>query len=605
MKNPKDPFQRKLRLEKINRNYLWAETFINELTSTGSAYACISPGSRNTPLTLAIANNKKIKSFVHIDERVSAFFALGLAKTTNTPVILVSTSGTATAELYPAIIEAYQQRVPLIVCTADRPPELLNTGANQTINQNNLYKNHIRWFFDVGLPEPIPRRIRHIKALAKRAVFESTIRSRGPVHLNFPFRKPFEPDAFTDEVDEDVIKTAELVLPDKKNFYKENEKNIVSGKWFKEIAGYLLKYKKGLIIAGPDNYNTSFNQNCHKLAYILGYPVLADGVSQLRFGRHNKENILYSFEGFLRSDSLSGKYKPEIILQFGKTITSKALEIYLEQCTAIRFLVNEYGDWFDPANRANASFACLPLLFCEKMIEYIHSKKINRNSGYWLKAFKNADEKSLRIKNKTISNSDFPNECRVIEELVNLIPDNSQIMISNSSPIRDFDYFAPISEKNITVYTNRGASGIDGITSTALGLAADKRVPTVLLTGDSAFYYDMNGLLAAKKYKIPLIIVLINNNGGGIFEVLPVAKLGKVFKEYFTAPHNLNFSPLVKAFDGNYTLINSWNNFRTEFKKALKSKNFSVLEIKTDARASLKLRQNYWNEVKKTAILQP
>jgi 2-succinyl-5-enolpyruvyl-6-hydroxy-3-cyclohexene-1-carboxylate synthase len=592
--------------KKINRNYFWAETFITELTSIGIKYACISPGSRNTPLTLAIANNKKIKSFVHIDERCSAFFALGIAKVTNIPVVVVSTSGTAAAELYPAIIEAYQQRVPLIICTADRPPELLNTGANQTINQNNLYKNHIRWFVDVGLPEPIPRRIRHIKAVAKRAVFESLVHSKGPVHLNFPFRKPFEPDDFTDEVLDDVIKTSEMILPDKKKLFEEPEKNIDSEKWFKEVAGYILKYKKGLIIAGPENYNERFHKNCQKLASIIGYPIMADGASQLRFGKHRKENILFSFEGFLRSMYFNGKYQPEIIIQFGRTVTSKALELYLEKSTAIRFMINEYGDWFDPANRSNASFACKPYLFCEKMITYFEQKKINRNSdpkaaNLWTKLFDDADRLSLKIKGKIICNSRFPNECRVIEELVNLLPENSNLMISNSMPIRDFDYFAPVIKKNITVFNNRGASGIDGITSTALGLAAaDEGRPTILLTGDSAFYYDMNALLAAKKYKIPLIIILINNNGGGIFEVLPISKFGKVFDEYFVAPHNLDFSPFVNAYGGTYSLIKSWDNFRTEFNKALKSKDFSVLELQTTASASLKLRQTYWNEVNKS-----
>lgn len=584
--------------KKINRNYFWAETFIKELNSIGVKYACISPGSRNTPLTLAIANNKKLKSFVHIDERCSAFFALGIAKATNSPVILQSTSGTATAELYPAIIEAYQQRVPLIVCTADRPAELLNTGANQTINQNNLYKNHIRWFFDVGLPEPIPRRIRHIKAIAKRAVYESMVRSKGPVHLNFPFRKPFEPDTFTDEVSSEVIETAKLVLPDKKDLYKENGKNIVSEKWFKEIAQHLTKFKKGLIIAGPENYNELFHFNCQKLASILGYPILADGASQLRFGKHNKENILSSFEGFLRSELFSRKYKPEIILQFGRTITSKALGLFFEKCSAIRFMVNEYGDWFDPANRANASFACKPYLFCEKMIEHLQSRKVKRSQS-WLKATKELDEKSLKVKNEIISKSDFPNECRIIEELVNLLPEKSQLMISNSMPIRDFDYFAPVTKKIINIFNNRGASGIDGITATALGLAVLEKRPTVLLTGDSAFYYDLNALLAARKYKIPLIIILINNNGGGIFEVLPVSKYGKIYKEYFVAPHDLDFSPFVKAFGGNYSLIKSWRDFRDEFGNALKKKGFSVLEIRTDAAASLKLRQVYWKEVNK------
>ncbi len=582
--------------KKINRNYFWAETFIKELSSIGVKYACISPGSRNTPLTLAIANKKEIKSFVHIDERSSAFFALGIAKATNTPVILLCTSGTATAELYPAIIEAYQQRVPLIVCTADRPPELLNTGANQTINQSNLYKNHIRWFFDTGLPEPIPRRIRHIKAIAKRAVYESMVRSKGPVHLNFPFRKPFEPDIITDEVDAEVIKTAELVLPDKKDLFKENGKNIVSEKWFKEAAEYLSKFKKGLIIAGPENYNETFHFNCGKLASLLGYPILADGASQLRFGNHNKENILFSFEGFLRSDSFAQKYKPEIILQFGRTVTSKALGTFFEKCTAVRFMINEYGDWFDPANRANASFACKPYLFCEKMIEYFQSKKINRSSGKWLKEIKELDEKSLEAKDKVIRNSKFPNECAIIEELVNVMPNKSQLMISNSMPVRDLDYFAPISKKDIIIFINRGASGIDGITSTALGLAALEKKPTVLLTGDSAFYYDLNSLLAAKKYKISLIVILINNNGGGIFEVLPISKYGKVFNDYFVAPHNLDFSPFVKAFGGNYSLVKNRENFKIEFRKALTRKNFSVLEIKTKAADSLKIRQAYWKE---------
>lgn len=582
--------------KKINRNYFWAETFIKELSSIGVKYACISPGSRNTSLTLAIANNKKIKSFVHIDERSSAFFALGIAKATNTAIILVCTSGTATAELYPAIIEAYQQRIPLIVCTADRPPELLNTGANQTINQSNLYKNHIRWFFDAGLPEPIPRRIRHIKAIAKRAIYESMVRAKGPVHLNFPFRKPFEPDIITDEVEAEVIKTAELVLPDKKNLFKENGKNIVSEKWFKETAKYLAKFKKGLIIAGPENYNETFHINCVKLASILGYPILADGASQLRFGKHNKENILFSFEGFLRSDSFAKKYKPEIILQFGRTVTSKALGEYFEKCSAVRFMINEYGDWFDPANRANASFSCKPYLFCEKMIEHLQSKKINRSSSKWVKEIKALDEKSLVAKNKVINHSKFPNECRIIEELINVMPSKSQLMISNSMPIRDFDYFAPTTPKNIAIFNNRGASGIDGITSTALGLAVLEKKPTVLLTGDSAFYYDLNSLLAAKKYKIPLIIILINNNGGGIFEVLPISKYGKVFNDFFVSPHNLDFSAFVNAFGGNYSLVKNWENFKFEFKKALTKKTFSVLEIKTDAFASLKLRQAYWEE---------
>ncbi len=190
---------------KVNRNILWAEAFVNELSSLGVKYASLSPGSRNTPLTLAFANNKKIKSYLHIDERSSGFFALGMAKSSGTPVAVVCTSGTATAELYPAIVEAYQQRVPLIICTADRPPELRDLGANQTINQTDMYKNHIRWFADPGLPVISDSRILRLKSIARNAVFISTVGSRGPVHINFPFKKPFEPKSYTDQISKELL----------------------------------------------------------------------------------------------------------------------------------------------------------------------------------------------------------------------------------------------------------------------------------------------------------------------------------------------------------------------------------------------------------------
>jgi 2-succinyl-5-enolpyruvyl-6-hydroxy-3-cyclohexene-1-carboxylate synthase len=593
---------------KINRNILWTETFVKELSSAGVKYACISPGSRNTPLTFAFATNKNIKPFVHIDERSCAFFGLGLAKSSGSPVALISTSGTATAEFYPAIIEAYQQRIPLIVCTADRPPELLDCGANQTINQNNLYKNHIRWFVDVGLPEPILRRIKHIKVIARRAVYESLIRSKGPVHLNFPFRKPFEPDAFTDDVSQEILSFADEVSFDKEEFFKDEEKNISSEKWFIEIFNYLKEFEKGLIIAGPENYNPDFHKKCQLLSEKLGYPVLSDGASQLRFGKHGKQNILANFEGYLRSEYFTNYNKPEIILQFGRTITSKALDNYLEKCTAPRFMINEYGDWFDPSNRATAAISCKPYYFCEKMLEAILNlpgEKINREINGWLSTFLEAEKISFSIKDEIINSSEFLNEGRIVNEIINLLPENSNVMISNSMPIRDFDYFASISEKNIAVFNNRGASGIDGIISTALGISADKSSPTFLITGDLAFYYDLNGLLAAKKYSLPLNIILINNNGGGIFEVLPISKYKEVFNEFFIAPHNLDFSHFAKAYQGNYNLIKDWDDFNLNFTSALKNENFSVLEVKTNAVKSLQLRKKYWDEVEKQLMQQP
>ncbi len=229
---------------KINRNILWARSFVNELAVLGVKYVSISPGSRNTPLTIAFANNKAIKSFIHIDERCSGFFALGLAKASNSPVAVVCTSGTATVELYPSIVEAYQQRVPLIICTADRPPELLNMGANQTINQNNIYRNHIRWFYNAGLPDPDMKSIRNIKLAANNAVFYSTIKSRGPVHLNFPFKKPFEPDSFTDEIDQKLLIFAGDTLSISKKQSTGCDADISKQKWFLNIFNYFKNVRK-------------------------------------------------------------------------------------------------------------------------------------------------------------------------------------------------------------------------------------------------------------------------------------------------------------------------------------------------------------------------
>jgi len=585
---------------KINRNILWTESFANELVSAGVKYVCISPGSRNTPLTLAFANNKNIKSYVLVDERSCAFFALGLAKSSNSPVALVCTSGTATAEFYPAIIEAYQHRVPLIVCTADRPPELLDVGANQTINQNNLYKNHIRWFIDLGLPEPTVRRLIHIKSTARRAVYESFVRSKGPVHLNFPFRKPFEPEFHTDEIEKDIIDFAKKNGDKKKNIFDNEEtKNVQDEKWFKEIGAQLLTNRKGLIIAGPENYNLDFSRNVAKLANHLSYPILADGCSNIRFGNHNKELIISNFDAFLRSESFVKKIKPDFILHFGRTITSKALDIFLENCNAPRYMINDYGDWFDPSNKSLAAFDCKPFLFCERINEFLEDSNFQREKTDWVDTFLNADKVTEKVKTKIIDKSVPLNEPGITSEILNLLPDDVQVMISNSMPVRDFDYFASKSDKKLTIFDNRGASGIDGITSTALGIKSGSNKPTVLITGDLAFYYDVNGMLAASKYSIPLTIVLINNNGGGIFGVLPISKYGKVFNDYFIAPHNLDFSHFVKAYKGNYKKVKTRDEFRSAFKNSFRKKNLTVIEIPTNSVKSLAQRKKFWNEVSK------
>ncbi|MGB5893263.1 MAG: 2-succinyl-5-enolpyruvyl-6-hydroxy-3-cyclohexene-1-carboxylic-acid synthase, partial [Ignavibacteriaceae bacterium] len=338
---------------KVNKNFIWAKAFVNQLCDLGVRFACISPGSRSTPLTLAFAEQKKIKCFVHIDERVSGFFALGLAKASDLPVAIVTTSGTATAELYPAIIEAYQQRIPLIICTADRPPELLNTGANQTINQWNLYKNHMRWFKYLGLPRLSVKRIINLQKITVQALEISLIKNKGPVHLNFPFRKPLEPNSFTDEVDDEILTAIKNTVAPEANINRNENLSKRETKQINKIAENIIGKAQGLIIVGPKEYDPDFVSKIKQLSKVTGYPILADGVSHLRFKTSvSDKNICCKYNAYLRSQKFKKNYQPKIILQFGRTVTSVFLQNYMEQSKPLRFLINEYGDLFDPSNKS-------------------------------------------------------------------------------------------------------------------------------------------------------------------------------------------------------------------------------------------------------------
>lgn len=584
---------------KVNRNFLWSEIFVKQLEILGVKYACISPGSRNTPLTLAFSASKKIKSFLIIDERSSAFFALGLAKRTNTPVAVVCTSGTAAVELHPAIVEAYQQRVPLIICTADRPPELQNVGANQAINQNGLYHDHIRWHCNAGLPQLSQRKLDSIKNIALKSYSISAFIDRGPVHINFPFRKPFEQKSFTDDFDDKLYPEFHQKKNIKGNNTQAKLPNLIKSPSFKNILTRVIKTERGILIAGPESFTQQNKLLLLKLSEITGYPIFSDALSGLRFGNISSNNIITNYDALLRSDSFLKTFNPELILHFGRTITSKGVELFFEKTRAVKYLINEFGDCFDPAKKTQGVFAIKPYLFCSNLHDEINETCLKRNNSKWIEKIREADKAADSLKNKIISNSDFPNECGISGAALNSIDSGSTIMLSNSMPIRDFDYFTSVMKKNFNIYFNRGASGIDGITSTALGLAAADKAPVILFIGDLAFYYDLNSLLISVQNKIPLVVILINNSGGGIFEVLPIAKYKNVFKKYFLAKHNLNFGSIATSFDCKFKRIKNWSHLQREIKRAVKRDVLTVLEIKTDAHKSLQLRQKFWIEVEK------
>lgn len=582
---------------KVNRNILWSEIFVKQLEILGVKYACISPGSRNTPLTLAFAASKKIKSYLIIDERTSAFFALGLAKRTQTAVAVICTSGTAAVELHPAIVEAYQQRVPLIICTADRPPELQNVGANQAIDQNDLYHNHIRWFCDAGLPQLSRMKLDSIRNIALNAFNISVFTDRGPVHINFPFRKPFEPRSFTNDFDNTAYPEFHQKINIKSNNTQKDISALSKSSSFKEILKTFIKTERGILIAGSESFTKRNKLTLLQLSKITGYPIFADALSGLRFGNFSSNNIITNYDALLRSESFLKNFNPELILHFGRTVTSKGLELFFEKTNAAKYLVNEFGDCFDPAKKTKWVFAIKPDLFCSKLQDELNKNNLNRNNFKWIENIREADKAAGSLKNKIISNSKFPNECRVPETVLNSVDSNISIMLSNSMPIRDFDYFTSVLKSNFNIYFNRGASGIDGIMSTALGIAAADKKPVILMIGDLAFYYDLNSLLISAQNKIPLVVILINNSGGGIFEVLPIAEYRNVFEKYFRAKHNLNFKRIVTSFGCKHVVIKNWSHIEKEIRKVVIKNEFKVLEIKTDAKKSFQLRKKFWIEV--------
>jgi len=578
---------------KVNRNNLWAKIFIDQLADLGVKFACISPGSRSTPLTYTLSKNRKIKSFIHVDERSSAYFALGLAKATGFPVIVITTSGTAVAELYPAIIEAYHQRIPLIVCTADRPSELIGTGANQTINQHNIYKNHIRWFRDLGLPSISESGLHHLQRIAINSFHISLYNDKGPVHLNFPFRKPLEPFSFTDEVNKGIFK-----IKPQRGFNYKMELSKHSARISEKFLEKIITTERGIIITGPLDYDRQLIQKVKQISSMLRYPIVADGLSQFRFGASvNDNNILSCFNSIVQSDNFIKGHDPDIIIQFGRTPTSSAIETFFIKTNAERYLLNSFGDNFDPTRNAKAVLAFSPDYFCDDLQSQLLSKKLKRQKTAWLKEFIKADEICKNVKTKVIEKSKDLNEPSIIREIFNFLPSGSSIFIGNSLPVRDLDNFLSNNSKRFTIYFNRGASGIDGVTSTALGIASRKK-PIILITGDLSFLHDLNALTIAIKYSIPITIIVINNNGGGIFQSLPIAQKVKRFTEYFVTPHNLNLSGIVKSFGIDYQLITNKSNLQNHLEKVL-DRNFPiVLEIRTDAVDSEDLRNTYFNEVK-------
>ena len=557
-----------------NVNTLWGEVIIEELARQGVGAVCIAPGSRSTPLVMAAANHPDLEIFSHLDERSAAFFALGRAKRTGEPTPLICTSGTAAANFHPAVIEADAARAPMLILTADRPPELRDSGANQTIDQIQLYGDATRWYRTLPEPEAEPRKLRMLRTTVARAVSSSKRTPPGPVHLDVPFRKPLEP-VETDEVSPEFERDHPRAAAGRDGPYvrAERGRQTLDEATVASVATAVSDAERGLIVVGPRPAWTE-DRSIVDLADATGFPLLVDPLSGLRFGPGPKTAPRCGgYDGYLHPSVTVEWPDPDIVLRVGGSPTSAVLQEYLERVDARSFLVDAGGGWEE------ATFTATDLLQVDgDWLAAELAGRVSRGDQAWVDRFDQLETRYWEL----LESVELPAEGAIVDTVLDQIPDGGVVFASNSMPVRDLDRFGQPRDKPLTTIGNRGASGIDGITSTALGAGSEAEGDLVLLTGDLAFYHDMNGLLAIDRWDVEATIVLINNDGGGIFHMLPISEFDPPFTEHFKTPHGLDFSPTGSLYDLQYTRTLPAD-FAESIRETFEMDGSAIIEVPTDA----------------------
>jgi 2-succinyl-5-enolpyruvyl-6-hydroxy-3-cyclohexene-1-carboxylate synthase len=564
--------------------------FVDELARGGLRAVCIAPGSRSTPLTVAFAADERVCVYSHIDERSAGFFALGMALASGEPVALVCTSGTAPANFHPAVIEAYHARVPLLVLTADRPHELRASGANQAIDQVKLYGDHVRWFVDVAPPEAQPpaRVLRSLCTLAARALAVAGGPPAGPVHLNFPFRKPLEPIPVPGDVPESPPHDAHPVWEGRADGAPVTRiaRGILTptSAQINALVEAIQNAPRGLIVCGPRCPAGDFPQTVARMAHATGYPILADALSGVRFGPHVAEGaalILGGYETFLQS-AVPPWAPPQLILRFGAMPTSKVLETYLESLPACRQVaLNGDGVWEDATHSVAELLWADPATTCRRVAERLAEVSTRPADAHWVDTLRRAEQVAWDAVDAACGEAFF--EGAILPAVIGTLPPHAVLYVGNSLPVRHLDQFARPQEKPLRIFANRGASGIDGTVSSALGAAAATNAPLVLVTGDLAFYHDLNGLLALRRCGVRATIVLIHNDGGGIFHRLPIAAFDPPFTDLFVTPHGLDFEPVVRMYGAAFIRVRTPDALRDALQTAIGAPTPHVIEVRSDA----------------------
>ncbi len=515
-------------------NATFCATLVDEWARAGLTDAVVSPGSRSTPMALALAADHRLRVHVHHDERSAAFVALGLGRATGRPAVVLTTSGTAAAELHPAVVEADLDRVPLLAVTADRPPELRDVGAPQTIDQTHLFGRAVRWFADPGPPDVVA--VGAWRSLASRCALEASGSPAGPVHLNVPFREP--------------LVGSPLPLPHGRPG---------GGPWHEVVAtsGVLtppdrhavadrLRGRSGVIVAGA---GVEDPEAVLLLADVLGWPVLADPRSGCRLAHRR---VVAHADALLRVDG--PHLLADAVLRLGAPPASKVLNQWAASLDAVHVLVDRDGAWLDPDRTASLVVAADPGLLCRHLAaELEHEAAGPAPAGMvaapdaWARHWRVADDAAERAIAEALAGREAPTEPGVARAVAGALPEGGALVVSSSMPVRDVEWFAG-SLSGVRVHGNRGANGIDGVVSTAVGVALAGG-PTALLIGDVALLHDTNGLLGLADRGVDLCIVVVHNDGGGIFSFLPQAEAlpQDRFEQLFGTPHGVDLTALAVA----------------------------------------------------------
>ena len=573
-------------MDPTNANTALASAFVEELARGGLRHAVVSPGSRSTPLAVALWREPEIEVTVIVDERSAAFFGLGAAQASGAPVALLCTSGTAVANYHPAVIEADESGLPLIVLSADRPPELRGIGAGQTIDQIKVFGESVRWFCEVGTHEADDGGLLHYRSVACRALAAARGEVRpGPVHLNLPWREPLAPLP----VDGAVTATDPLALRGRDGRPLTAVTRIdlePSAFLLEEMAGHIGDAIAGVIVSGRQ-LDPELREPLAHLARVAGFPILAEPTSQLRCGPHDRSRVIAAYDLLLRDERFARSVVPDLVLRFGAMPTSKPLRAWLAASGASEIVVDPYGGWNEPSNRAAAILRADPTELASGWAARLE-KEPRPAPEAWIAA-ETAAQAALNAELSSAGSGNGSDAAAISEPALHRAlgaahADGDLVYTASSMPIRDQESFLAAGDTDTLFLCNRGSNGIDGLVSSGIGAAHASGRPTTIVTGDLGLLHDLGGLAALRDVATPARIVVIDNGGGGIFHFLPQEQAlgGEEFEALLGTPRGVDVARAAALFDLPHRRLESLADL-----PAALAAGTGLIEVKTDRQTNV------------------